>query len=335
MSFQLKQSISHYINRRFILWLNRRMPSKNKQKLTQRNIFILPSRFGLAFIFLIILLFILGTNYQNNLIIIMCYLFSSLFITTLFYSYFNMAGLSVSAQGTYNGYKDEKVIIPVNVSADHIKQSLTFNFMHHQKLEVSKIYENKTISIPVNFNHRGKHLLNRLIISSEFPLGLFKCWTKLQFDIGIITYPKPLKCTSSFNNINIQEYDELQETKNAHRTKGEDFYELKPYQKGEPLGHVAWKQVAKGNMWQTKHYSQPQNHSILLSLTDMPSNSIEDKLSNLCYLVLKYHEAGMDFGLRLHDNTTNNLIETDSGKNHLEKCLMLLATFNSNQRVHH
>ncbi|MDG1751339.1 MAG: DUF58 domain-containing protein [Thalassotalea sp.] len=334
MQIQIKHSLNQLINQRFTLWLNRRMPSKASQKLAQKNIFILPTRFGLAFIVFIILLFILGTNYQNNLIIIMCYLFSSLFITTMFYSFFNMAGLSISAKGTYRGYQDELVSVPVQVAAEQIKQSFSFNFSNHQQVDVCVINESKTIILPVKFYQRGKRTLNRLIISSEYPLGLFKCWTKLQFDIDVIIYPKPLKCSFSSHHANTEMPDELQENHNDGMINGEDFYELKHYQKGEPLSHVAWKQVAKGDVWQTKHYSQPQSHAVLLSLNEMPSHSLENKLSNLCYLVLQYHQAGVEFALNLEGFAENALIETGSGEQHLKECLSSLATFHKNPTTH-
>jgi uncharacterized protein (DUF58 family) len=332
MRLNINLYFKKFINKRFTLWLNRRMPSKAKQKLNKSNIFILPTRFGLAFTVFIILLFILGTNYQNNLIIFMCYLFSSLFILTMFYSFINMAGLSISAKGTYSGYQDEPILIPVNVASVQLKQSLSLCFSNHQQVEACSVNESKTIIVPVKFTQRGKRTLNRLIISSEFPLGLFRCWTQLQFDIDVITYPKPLKCSFSSRNVNTEEQDELQVNPNGGINKGEDFYELKHYQKGEPLSHVAWKQVAKGDIWQTKYYSQPQSHAALLTLKEMPSHAIEHKLSNLCYLVLQYHQSGIEFSLQLHENTAQGLIETASGEHHLKECLTALAMFNTHTK---
>lgn len=334
MRWQLKQTINQYVtqyvNQRFTSWLNRRMPSKTRQQLAQRNIFILPSRFGLAFIGFIILLFILGTNYQNNLIIIMSYLFSSLFISTMFYSFFNMAGLSISAKGTFNGFAGDNINIPVEISATQLKQAYWFHFSNHQKVEVLSVHESKIINLPVKFKTRGKHHLDRLIILSEYPLGLFKCWTKLQFDIDVITFPKPLKCNLISTNASIENLDELQESVTGNMIKGDDFYELKQYQTGEPLSHVAWKQVAKGDGWKTKHYSQPQGQSIILSMNDMPSHSIENKLSNLCYLVLQYQQAGIEFGLQLPDSVLSTPVEIASGEKHIKQCLTALATFNTN-----
>ncbi|MDO6447292.1 DUF58 domain-containing protein [Colwellia sp. 1_MG-2023] len=331
MFIHFKRKIYHYVNHGFNAWLNRRMPSKANQRLAQNNIFILPTRFGVAFIVFILLLFILGTNYQNNLIIIMCYLFSSLFLTTMFYTYFNMAGLTISATGVYNGFVEETLFIPVEISSQNVKQSFAINFTEHHKVNLMSVNKPHILNVPVQFNTRGKHTLNRLIIKSEFPLGLFQCWTKLKFDIDVICYPKPLKCVDVTQGVNLDDANKRPNGESSHRIKGEDFYELKPYKIGEPLSHIAWKHVAKGDLWQTKHYSQSQSHYNVLSINDMPSHSWENRVSNLCYLVLQYQQAGIEYGLQIPGKVEHNIIAINSGENHLKQCLTALAICDSPQ----
>ena len=60
-------------------WLNKRIPAATRFSLNHKNIFIFPSRFGGLYLFLCLGLFILGTNYQNNLMILLCYFLVSLF----------------------------------------------------------------------------------------------------------------------------------------------------------------------------------------------------------------------------------------------------------------
>ena len=334
MLLRFKKTIYHFANQQFNAWLNRRMPSKTKQRLSQNNIFILPTRFGLAFIVFIFLLFILGTNYQNNLIIIMCYLFSSLFISTMFYSYFNMAGLNITATGVYNGFIQEKILIPVDISSQTFKQTFVIHFLNHPNVKLSSVKQHQTISVPVKFSSRGRHSLNRLVIKSEYPLGLFKCWTKLKFDIDVICYPKPLKCVDFSTGLDLDDTNKKSSGGINQSNKGEDFYELKPYLKGEPLSHVAWKHVAKGDVWQTKHHSQPQSHYNVLNINDMPSHSWEDKISNLCYLVLQNHHAGKEYSIQLPRHNENKATELNSSEQHLKQCLTALATFDSVDKSH-
>lgn len=326
---KLSRLIKQFFTKKFDTWLNQRMPSQPNHKLAQRNIFILPSRFGLAFIFFIVLLFILGTNYQNNLIILLSYLFTSLFITTMFYSFFNMAGLQVDGNGIYFGFVDEKIIIPINISAQQYKQSFTFSFSEQKPISVASIKDKKTVTIPVKYKTRGEKHLGRLIIVSEYPLGLFKCWTKLKFDISVICFPKALECQSYTNNHVSAPLEDNLAVESSLLTKGDDFYDLKRYQRGEPLSQVAWKQVAKRNIWHTKQHSDPHSHALILDFNDMPSSTVENKLSNLCYLVLQYHQSGVEFGLSLPGQSQEAFIEAGSGQAHVNQCLKALAIYHA------
>jgi hypothetical protein len=53
-------------------WLKKRIPAGEEQALSHEKIFIFPSRFGFWFLILAALLFVLGTNYQNNLMRLLC-----------------------------------------------------------------------------------------------------------------------------------------------------------------------------------------------------------------------------------------------------------------------
>ena len=323
----MKTKVKKILNQRFTLWLNRRMPSSVQQTLSQRSIFILPSRFGISYLCFILLLFILGTNYQNNLIIMLSYLLGSLFITSMLYCFLNLSGLTISANGEFTGFEDEAIEIPVNLSSVQVKQLLRLNFVAHNQTKVAMVQASKTALLPVSFLKRGKYALDRMVISTEYPLGLFYCWSKLQFAIEVIVFPKPLACSLSSQIECLQDDDKDIDATIGRLTKGDDFYELKPYQVGEALNHVAWKQVAKGDIWMTKHYQQPQSQSVHLSINDMPSISIENKLRNLSYFIMKYHQSGIEFSLQLHE-----CIGPSHGDKHLSQCLIALALFSGNDK---
>jgi hypothetical protein len=73
----------HYRDR----WLSKRIPAENKFTLNLSNTFILPSSFGWAMIAIVVFLFILGTNYQNNIVLGLSYFFIALGLLSLFHSY--------------------------------------------------------------------------------------------------------------------------------------------------------------------------------------------------------------------------------------------------------
>ena len=63
--------------------------------LDQRRIFILPSKRGLGFGLLILLLMLIAFVYNNNLAYMLAFLLASVFFITILHTYKSMAGLTV------------------------------------------------------------------------------------------------------------------------------------------------------------------------------------------------------------------------------------------------
>ncbi len=93
----IKQRIKSAMSKKYLSWMDRRSPTSKSIKLTQKRIYIIPSKMGLLFLMLVVLMFVNGVNYQNNLIFSFSVLLLSIFITSIVVTYQNMAGLIISA----------------------------------------------------------------------------------------------------------------------------------------------------------------------------------------------------------------------------------------------
>ena len=306
----------------FDLWLKKRLPPAHTHRLDRGNIFIFPSKLGCVYLLLVVLIFLLGTNYQNNVIILMSYLLASLFISVMLQSFFNLAGLLVSCQGQAYGYARQQLTMAVTVFSKTPRYDLNFYFAEQQRLSVQAINAEKILlEMPFYFEKRGIFPIGRITIKSEYSLGLFICWTHLDFGGSCIIYPevKRLKGPLLY----------YQKVKNDHDigekviAGAEDFFELKSYVRGESVNRVAWKQFARGQGKYTKHYHQLQGGSLWLTLKDMPGDVLETKLQYLCFLLLHYHHENYHYGLELADRKIN----TGSGDFHLKSCLRALAAY--------
>src|SRR5690606_12222150 len=102
-----------------------------------------------------------------------------------------------------------------------------------------------------------------------------------------------------------------------------DFDRLRPYQSGESLNHVAWKQVAQGRGTFTKLFNSEGSEQQWLKLQASSTIPLEKQLGQLCYMVIELTRQGQTFGLQLHDNC----IQPDSGSAHQQTCLAALARF--------
>ena len=82
---------------RFDSWVLRRIPPARNVVLGHQNIFIMPNKQGLGFLFVLGLMFIGAVNYEASLGFALVFLLLSMFVLSIFYTFRNLAGLHVSA----------------------------------------------------------------------------------------------------------------------------------------------------------------------------------------------------------------------------------------------
>ncbi len=335
------EKIESFIRKRINRWLSKRVPSNFQHKLSSRNIFIMPTRFGFAYLFLDVLLFLLGTNYQNNIILLLSYLLASLFITLMLHSFYNFSRITFTSSAKQFTFAKQSVHFPIKIIAKKIHYDLNFHFSQQGdlskkvKLEQGDIGESQVL-LPILVLTRGVHNLGRVKVSSEYPLGLFITWAMLDFSHQLVAFPKPKKLRSNQNYLSGLDDSKQSSTTHSNLSAGiDDFSELKSYVVGESQARIAWKQLARGQGKLSKHYQNQQGSLHWLKLSDMPSADFETKLSFLCFLVLEHSKNEHDFGLLLDiglkEGTSTEAgrkivkIKPSSGYQHRQNCLIALA----------
>lgn len=322
------------LQRHWLAWLKRRMPVLDEVRLHRRNIFILPSKFGGAFGVLNLLLFVLGVNYQNNLVIILSSFCFSLFMTTMLLCYQNMAGILIRPITRDEFVAGQLMNIECHLSCaktnhsktkhtktNHtkIKHGLIVNYRHEPISEVSSLPQQKTISVTLTQRARGVNRLPRLIIASVYPLGLFKAWANLEFEQDVTVFPESIPY--------LEKLTAIEQSDGAHSSRrtvsGDSFSGLAPYREGESLKRVAWKQVAQGKGLLTKQFEQTLGEPQWLDINDINAINIEKRLSHLAHLVNYFSGQNQPFGLRLGQST----LPVGQGNSHRHAALTLLAHY--------
>ena len=334
-------------------WLNKRIPAAAQHHLNHHNIFIFPAKFGLLFLALCVLLFLLGTNYQNNLMLLLCYFLLAMFLVNLLASYINFARIDLQIGKCPEVFVDDNLHIPLWLNANSdgsfpANGLLQFKFqaIKHkssnktktQPKQPSTLVDADAFSNPINLSQkcqqRGKLTLSRVTVESFYPLGLYRCWTHLAFTHQITVFPKPLPCEI---RLHVSEHNSAKKSAEiANEQSGhEDFSHLKTYQIGEPLNHVAWKQLAKGRGMVSKQFSSVGSHIGWLKLSSDFTNktlshpskeaatALEIELGELCYQVIELSRTQRTFGLDLGAQC----IAPNSGADHRLACLDALAYF--------
>jgi len=342
-------------------WLNKRIPAATQHHLNHQNIFIFPAKFGLLFLSLCVLLFLLGTNYQNNLMLLLCYFLLAIFLVNLLASYINFARIDLQIGKCSEVFVGDNLHIPLWLNANNDSNFITkpaVNGLLHFKFQAIKHQSNKknktgdqpstlvdadAFANPINLSQkcqqRGKLTLSRVTVESFYPLGLYRCWTHLAFTHQITVFPKPLPCEIK---LHVSEHNSAKKSGDiANEQAGhDDFSHLKAYQVGESLNHIAWKQLAKGRGMVSKQFSSIGNHIGWLKLSTEYKNQtssllsselaagLDKELGELCYQVIELSRTQRTFGLDLGATC----IAPKSGAGHRLACLQALAYFPEGDR---
>lgn len=305
----------------YINWMNRVLPRVKQITLDRNRVFVFPAREGLMFLMCALAVFLGGTNYENNLILGLGFLLFSVFLVTIWHTFFNLLGLTLSAGSALPVFNGEVALFKVTLKRPHTRMLHALNI--YWPLSKSVLVdidkdEASIVELGIVTNKRGRFEPPRLTVDTRFPLGLIRCWTHVALDMSCIVYPKPIE-----NNIYISDGSEGQFGTKINHESNDDFYELKKYQNGDALSHVAWKSYSKGLGMMTKAYAGYLEEAIWLDWDDFDQIDDEKRLSYLAYWVLQCHRSSRVFGLKLPGNN----IAPSSGEDHKETCLLALALY--------
>jgi uncharacterized protein (DUF58 family) len=108
----------------------------------------------------------------------------------------------------------------------------------------------------------------------------------------------------------------------THDPGAEDFSGFRDYVPGDPLRHVAWKTLAKGQPLQTREYVAYADRVVWLDWEQTQGRgNDEERLSLLCRWVLELHAQQAEFGLLV----PGVRLEPASGDAHRDRALTALA----------
>lgn len=309
-------------------WLARRLPPSPEITLSHRSIFILPSGFGLIWLALVLLLYLFGTNYQNNLVIGLSILLLSLFNTGILYSYKNLAGLHLRAVTPPEVYAGETITFPVLLSSNHMSHNVNLSYPRNLSFIIKQVGADEVQAlVPFEHGKRGKLNPGRLKIESFYPLGLCRAWSHIDLDTQHLVYAAPIEAPVHLEATDNQPEEILPEFAGKHVAGIDEFKGLKPYVLGESLKQVAWKQWAQGRGLLTKEFEQPQGEPVWLRLRPDPKR-LESQLSQLSWQVNKLSQLEQHFGLLLHTPEGEDIILPPAiGNSHRVACQKALALY--------
>lgn len=307
---------------RFAQWLSlkiaRRTPRDTRFVLSQRNIYIFPSRAGFAFLALLLLMLLTAINYQSSMVYLLTFILAAVFFVSIWLCFFNLLGLELEAQST-NGCFAGSPVDFVFRAVHPTKSLFGLSFFidadakHRLDLEAGVV---TSVKLQGGVYPRGVARFERLCLQTSFPFGLMQAWSWLPLDCTAVVYPKPLSMDETVTGAGDDE--QVQELSVSSHADS-----LRPYRDGDALARVHWKKYAATDALLVKDQQSGSSVGDCLNWQDFEHYGLELALSYMCKLFIDGLDQGHAVGLDL----PGVLIPPAQGLAHRHRGLEALARF--------
>lgn len=314
------------LKRRWDRWWDARLRPTDNLLLTQRNVYILPTRAGWMLALTLLLLLLASINYQLNLGYLLTFLLAGSALVGMHVCHANLRGLRLHLLPPDAAFAGQTAVFDVNLdnTRPRARYAVSLSVRGSGQWAWTDVPARGSGRVQLGWRapRRGRHALPPLVTQTHFPLGTFRVWSYWRPAAQLLVYPAP-------------------ETPAPPLPPGEprpghararvlapvgEFEGLRAYRAGDPLKAVAWKKVAQ--QWASGRHDlvsrdSPghQDHELWLDFAHCGGASTEAKLSRLCAWVLQADRIGARYGLRLPGQE----IPPDAGPGHRQRCLEALA----------
>ncbi|MDH3507376.1 MAG: DUF58 domain-containing protein [Gammaproteobacteria bacterium] len=303
-------------------WAQKRQgPDALSVTLDKRRIYILPSRFGLAFGFTVFAMLLGALNYGSSLGFALTFLLSGLGIVIMRHCHYNLRGVRIrflAAQPVFASEPAEfRFALSNDASAPRYEILLTHNGKE-SKPEDIPAGQTRVFTFAVPTRERGLLKLGRYQVTTRFPGNLFRAWSWLHMDASCVVYPHPAPRGRPLPN------EAGGEGLHGGLERGDaDFIGLATAAPGEPPRRIAWKAFARSDELMVKQFAAGEQQARILTWDSLPGLDTEQRLSQLTRWCLEAGERDMAIGLQL----PNRAVPVGRGQKHLNECLRALALY--------
>lgn len=283
-------------------WWLARHPVTDTWTLTQRNIYILPTKGGWAYGVTLLVMLLSAINYQLNLGYVLTFLLAGSGLVSIHVTHATLRGLTLHLRPAAPVFAGERAALEVvmsNPGAARHGVGLHFDQAGTPARQAwcdvpaqGQASAGLSIVPPV----RGWHPLPVVRVETRFPFGLFRAWTQWRPAGSVLAYPKPealpptLPLTPADSGAKPQ----------ARRGQGSDFDGVRAWRRGDGLRQVVWKKAARNGQLVSRETSAEGSRDLWLDwAATSGAGDAEARLSRLAAWVLAAERQGLVYGLRL------------------------------------
>jgi uncharacterized protein (DUF58 family) len=289
--------------------------------LEKRRIYILPSRFGVAFGLMILAMLLASLNYASSLGFALTFLLTGLGLVIMRHCHHNLRGTRIRFAGARPVFAGERAEFQFSVSNDapspRFEIALRAQGPDTEARDVGA-GESQRFGLGVDVRRRGVERLERFLVMTRYPGNLFRAWAWIHMDASCIVYPRPAPRGRPLP------FDTGGEGSHSGREPGDtDFIGLAAATPSDPPRRIAWKAYARNDELMVKQFATGEQQVRMLSWDDLPELDTEQRLSQLTRWCLDAAERGYAVGLVL----PGKAVPPGHDHRHLAECLRVLALF--------
>lgn len=307
-------------------WWQGRLTAADAVLLTQRNVYILPTRAGLMLALTLGVLLIASINYQLNLGYLFTFLLAGCAAAGVWVGHGTLRGLGLKLLPPQPVFAGQPAFLDVRLSSARAapRHAIGLAVMGAGREDArwawADVPARGEAALQTSFcpARRGLHAAPLLVVQTLFPLGAFRIWTVWKPAAQVLAWPAP--------EVNAPPLPVGEARAGAgqaasrERAPGE-FDGVRPWQRGDTLRQVVWKKFAKSGELVSRDAQHLQRQQLWLDFARTGAPDAESRLSRLAAWVLAADARQLEYGLRLPGLE----IEPDSGAAHKLRCLRALA----------
>lgn len=321
------QALRGTLKEKFAAWALRGHPPEPVPiRLTQRRVYVLPSRGGLLYAVSLLVLLIGAINYNLSLGYGLVFLLGGLGIVAILHTFRNLAGTALTLGNPTPVFAGETARFPLILHNPDARERRLLRLALPDQPPLATVsvdippQATARALLPLPAVRRGWLALPRVTIDTVWPLGLVRCWSYAAPALACLVYPRPADAVPPALT-----FAGTQGGRLPSDSGDEDFAGLRRHQPSDPPHHVAWKTVARLGpeaAMQTKQFAGTAAQALWFDWAMLPPTlDAETRLSILARWVLDAEEAGLSWGLRLPEQE----IPQAHGPAHTHACLKALA----------
>ena len=301
-------------------WLRTARANNAPAILSRRHIYILPTRFGLVYMLMLIGMLVGSINYTLSLGFVVTFLLAGMGTMAMLHTWRNLAWLQIESRRAPPVFAGEDAIfeIAITETRQRSRYAVVVQMEDGEPVYADIPASAETIvRLPRRSKKRGWLAAGRITFHTEFPLSLFHVWSYVELDSRCLVYPHPLLHSATA----LASADQGAAGALDASSGDDDFAGHRTYQLGDSPRRVDWKASSREQGLLTKQFQGEAKSSLWFDWAQTPGTDAEQRVQQLTRWVVDAHASRQSYGLRLPVEE----FPPSTGESHYRTCLQALA----------